>query len=322
MCIRIKRKSFCIANDDTPLPKKMKLSSWYCFDNDVMDIDDIHINNSLYVSEYANDIYRHCFDTETKYYIDPDYMSRQENLEDIHRKVLIGWLVEVHSTLKMHPDTLYLCINLIDRYSQANQVDKSEYQLLSLGCMLIAVKMEELRDDVADFLAFCESCKYKRNEVFEMEMKVLMCLQFSTIVPVSVFFLTRFKRAAFSSEIMYFLCQEILEIALLSTNLLKFKPSALAASAILISQVVSKSAIGLWTPTLEHYTTYKAIDLKECVIELLDEVNQYFVDPDRMKYNSIFIKYSSESKGRVATIELPTAQQVCELVYSVDELKK
>lgn len=75
------------------------------------------------------------------------------------RGILIDWLVEVLSTskhllrvrtsinaislqvseeYKLASDTLYLAVNLIDRFLSNNYIEKRRLQLLGVTCMLIA----------------------------------------------------------------------------------------------------------------------------------------------------------------------------------------
>jgi hypothetical protein len=44
------------------------------------------------------------------------YMEKQDDVNEKMRSILIDWLVEVHLKFKLVPETLYLTINLIDRY--------------------------------------------------------------------------------------------------------------------------------------------------------------------------------------------------------------
>ncbi len=60
------------------------------------------------------------------------------------RKVLLDWLVEVHANFKLLPETLFITVNLIDRYSALCQIERKNYQLLGVTCMLIAAKYEEI----------------------------------------------------------------------------------------------------------------------------------------------------------------------------------
>jgi hypothetical protein len=42
------------------------------------------------------------------------------------RAILIDWLVEVHLKFKLLPETLYLTVNLIDRYLSMTQIVRSK----------------------------------------------------------------------------------------------------------------------------------------------------------------------------------------------------
>ena len=43
------------------------------------------------------------------------------------RQILIDWLVEVHLKFKLLPETLFLTVNLIDRYTKNKQVKRNDY---------------------------------------------------------------------------------------------------------------------------------------------------------------------------------------------------
>ena len=60
------------------------------------------------------------------------------------RAILIDWLVEVHLKFKLVPETLYLTVNLIDRYLEKVEVMREKLQLIGVTAMLIASKYEEI----------------------------------------------------------------------------------------------------------------------------------------------------------------------------------
>lgn len=60
------------------------------------------------------------------------------------RQILISWLIEVHLKFNLLPETLYIAVNLIDRYSEKQKVSRSHYQLLGITALLIACKYEEI----------------------------------------------------------------------------------------------------------------------------------------------------------------------------------
>jgi len=43
-------------------------------------------------------------------------MDIQQDINERMRSILVDWLVEVHLKFKLVPESLYLTINLIDRY--------------------------------------------------------------------------------------------------------------------------------------------------------------------------------------------------------------
>ena len=45
-------------------------------------------------------------------------LATQTEVNEKMRKVLIDWLIEVHINFKLLPETLFITINLIDRYCQ------------------------------------------------------------------------------------------------------------------------------------------------------------------------------------------------------------
>lgn len=59
---------------------------------------------------------------------DSDYMERMQK-GGIHpkmRAILIDWLVDVHLKFKLLPESLYLTVNLIDRYLSKERVGKEK----------------------------------------------------------------------------------------------------------------------------------------------------------------------------------------------------
>ena len=44
------------------------------------------------------------------------YLDKQPDINEKMRSILVDWLVEVHLKFKLVPESLYLTVNLIDRY--------------------------------------------------------------------------------------------------------------------------------------------------------------------------------------------------------------
>ncbi|CAL0305703.1 unnamed protein product [Lupinus luteus] len=106
----------------------------------IVDIDlELKLKDPLVWSSYAPDIYKKTRVTEVERKPLTNYMEKlQKDISPSMRAILIDWLVEVTEEYKLVPDTLYLTVNLIDRYLSASLIQKQRLQLLGVTCMLIA----------------------------------------------------------------------------------------------------------------------------------------------------------------------------------------
>ena len=59
---------------------------------------------------------------ETKWNPNPAYMASQLKIEETIRSTLIDWLIHIHYNFKLLPETLFLTVNVIDRYFSLHQI--------------------------------------------------------------------------------------------------------------------------------------------------------------------------------------------------------
>lgn len=52
-------------------------------------------------------------------------MKRQKDINENVRAILIDWIIGVHAKCKLLPETLFITVNLIDRYLSMYNVPKS-----------------------------------------------------------------------------------------------------------------------------------------------------------------------------------------------------
>ena len=74
----------------------------------------------------------------------PNYMEMQMDLVWKMRGLLTGRLIQIHSRFRLLPETLFLCVNTIDRFLSARIVSLIKLQLVGITCMSIATKVEEI----------------------------------------------------------------------------------------------------------------------------------------------------------------------------------
>ncbi|KAH9301742.1 hypothetical protein KI387_013325, partial [Taxus chinensis] len=131
-------------------------------------IDDEDLQNQLAVAEYVEDIYKFYRKTEIMSCVPPDYMSKQVEINDKMRAILIDWLIEVHLKFELMPETLYLTMNVIDRYLSLETVTRRKLQLVGLTAMFIACKYEEIwTPEINDFVSISAK-EYTREHIVAM----------------------------------------------------------------------------------------------------------------------------------------------------------
>lgn len=73
-----------------------------------------------------------------------DYMDSQPEINEKMRAIVIDWLIQVHYKFELSIETLYLTINIVDRYLASEAVSKRELQLVGMSAILLASKYEEI----------------------------------------------------------------------------------------------------------------------------------------------------------------------------------
>ncbi|KDP37173.1 hypothetical protein JCGZ_06229 [Jatropha curcas] len=258
-------------------------------------------------SLYAADIYSNLRVAELVRRPHPTYMeTMQQDITQSMRGILVDWLVEVSEEYKLVPDTLYLTVYLIDWFLSQNYIERHRLQLLGITCMLVASKYEEICAPRVEEFCFITDNTYTKGEVLKMESIVLKYFGFQLFVPTPKSFLRRFLRAAQAayktpSYELEYLADYLAELTLIDYSFLNFLPSVIAASAVFLARWTLDQTIHPWNPTLEHYTSYKASDIKTTVLALQD----LQLNTNGCPLNAIRMKYRQQKFKSVAALSSP-----------------
>ena len=226
------------------------------------DVDAEDMQDAQAVAEYAKEIHSYFKKVEGNLKPSATYMDDQVHINAKMRAILVDWLVEVHLKFKLSPETLYLTINLIDRFLEKKMVARQRLQLVGVTCMLLASKYEEIYfPEVRDFVYITDRA-YTRGQILKMETVVLNTLKFQMTVPTALKFLTRFAKVNSLDKHTELTASYICERTLQEQSMLQYLPSEIAATSI--SLALRASGQPSWNPTLAAYTGYSAEDLAAC----------------------------------------------------------
>ncbi|XP_074577002.1 G2/mitotic-specific cyclin-2-like [Curcuma longa] len=262
------------------------------------DIDSCDSTNPLAVVEYVEDIYTFYRKTEVTSCVSPDYMSQQFDINEKMRAILVDWLIEVHYKFELMDETLFLTVNIIDRFLARQTVVRKKLQLVGVTAMLLACKYEEVSVPVVQDLVLISDRAYTREEILEMEVLILNTLQFNMSVPTPYVFMRRFLKAAESDKKLELLSFFIIELCLVEYKMLNFQPSLLAAAAIYTAQCTLQG-YKCWNRTSEMHTTYSEDQLLECSRFMVD----FHQNARTGKLTGVHRKYSSFKYGCTAKSE-------------------
>lgn len=87
---------------------------------------------------------------------------------DYNLSMYIYIYIQVHYKFELRQETLFLTVNLIDRFLEKHSVVRKKLQLVGLVAMLLACKYEEVSVPVVDDFVFISDKAYSRQEVLEM----------------------------------------------------------------------------------------------------------------------------------------------------------
>lgn len=162
----IRSQSVEKARSKTPPPVVVEaVQDWD--DLDMHDMDD-----PLMVSEYVVEIFNYLREQELQTLPTPDYMDRQKDLQWKMRGILIDWLVEVHLKFRLLPETLFLAVNIIDRFLSLRVCSLPKLQLVGITALFIASKYEEVMCPSIQNFVYMADGGYKDEEILKAEQYV------------------------------------------------------------------------------------------------------------------------------------------------------
>ena len=250
--------------------------------------------------EYIDEIYLHLKSVEKNNLPIENYMNIcQTDINEKMRIILVNWIIEVHFKFRLLSETLFICINIIDRYLSKKDINRKYLQLLGVTSLFIACKYEEIYSPSSKDLIFMTDNAYKIEEMIKMENDILNIVHFDLTYPTSLRFLEIYRYYLDLDENNFFRCSYLNEICLINYSLCSFSPSLIACACLYLNL---KSNIlyfkGYNEEQLFQTTGYSKIDINNCLNRLIKAVSK-IEEPDN-KFTAVKKKYSLEKYKKVS----------------------
>ena len=289
-------------------------------DKDILPKNNLNINNISikpnndillpkydlqFAEEYQEEIIPYLISLENEKRINPNYMSKQNDINEKMRMILIDWLIEVHLKFKLLPETLFLTINFIDRYLQNNQTPRDKLQLIAVSSLLIACKYEEIYPPEISSFVYITDNAYTKEEILNYEVKILGDLEYDITYPTSLRFLEILliklnlsKDNIFVNKMMY-----LIELCFSKLYFYNFTYLELVLSCCLFlyekNLIMTQNVIKCFNLG-DNYNKMEKI--KKCIFEIKNLVE--YMNENKNVFKGVRQKYSLEKYGSISTQEL------------------
>ncbi|CAI4054015.1 hypothetical protein SKDZ_16G3750 [Saccharomyces kudriavzevii ZP591] len=292
------------------LPKKFKV----CDENgkeeyEWEDLDAEDVNDPFMVSEYVDSIFEYLHQLEVITLPKKEDLYQHRNIHQ-NRDILVNWLVKIHNKFGLLPETLYLAINIMDRFLCKELVQLDKLQLVGTSCLFIASKYEEVYSPSIKHFASETDGACTEDEIKEGEKFILKTLKFNLNYPNPMNFLRRISKADDYDIQSRTLAKFLLEISLVDFRFIGVLPSLCAAAAMFMSRKMLGK--GKWDGNLIHYSGgYTKGELAPVCHMIMD----YLVSP--IVHDEFHRKYQSRRFMKASIISVQWALKVRKNGYDI-----
>ncbi|EJD55338.1 hypothetical protein AURDEDRAFT_109702 [Auricularia subglabra TFB-10046 SS5] len=233
----------------------------------------------LLENEYRQEIKGYMHEMEIATMSSSASMDQQPEIRWEMRPCLVDFLVETHLTFRLRPETLYLTLNIVDRYVSRRIVFVKHYQLVGCTALWIAAKFEDAKDRVPTVEELAMLCRdaYDVNAFTQMETHVLQTINWTVGHPTAEAWL-RIACCGHGVEDTktQHVARFLMEISLFHREFINYPSSAVASGALCLARHIMgkprrpqhESELGLAVvDLLDNHLSDHAHELSEILVK-------------------------------------------------------
>lgn len=251
--------------------------------------------------EYIPEIWKNLKDSENCLACMPKFeaLSQQTDINFDMRAILLDWIIDVHKNYRLFPETLYMCISIIDRFLAKKPILRNKLQLLGTTSLFIASKYEEIVYPCIEEFTKVTDDAYTKEEVLQMETEIFKELNFDLTYPSAYRFFEIIGLNYNFSEVEFYYGCYLLEYFLISPSSGKFYPSIIALAVVLLILKLKK-----YDNYKDLYNLTDSLENQRLIKECAKEIYEFPNKCKNFNLHSVYNKYSSSQYHCVAINEL------------------
>ncbi|KAK4423371.1 Cyclin-SDS [Sesamum alatum] len=183
---------------------------------------------------------------------------------------MVHWIVEQARNKELQKETLFLGVNLLDRFlSKGYFKNMRNLQIAGIACLTLATRIEENQPyNCIRKKTFCVgSTLYGRCEVVAMEWLIQEVLNFQCFLPTLYNFLWFYLKVARANEDVEKTAKYLAVLTLMGRQQLCYCPSTVAAGLVIVASVATNQDASCHLVATIH-ARQKDKDLPECIKSL------------------------------------------------------
>ncbi|PYH33358.1 G1/S-specific cyclin [Aspergillus neoniger CBS 115656] len=215
--------------------------------------------------EFRDDVLAHMLDMDAATLPDVESIDIQTEIQWFMRPYLLDFLIEAHTAFQLLPSTLFLTINLLDRYCSKRVVYKRHYQLVGCAALLIAAKYGDKKDRVPTIKELKSMCcsLYDDDMFIQMEWHVLQTLGWTIGHPtVDSFLQMAVMDCPYDAEVEH-LALYISEISLFHREFVSKPSSDLARASLALARCILNRTQPRHTEWASQYDSMTLVGLSQ-----------------------------------------------------------
>ena len=233
-------------------------------------------------------------------YSDKDLYKLQDKkyFNEKNRSILYQWLIKNNTKWKLKDDTVFMAMNIMDRYISKFKSKNSEFQLIAISSYFIASKYEDIYPPYLDELSQICNYSYSNDEIIKKEYEILVGLNFDILYNSSYKYLTFLHSICDKDNLkLLYLAQFILELSLDNIDILEYSQSKRALAALLIAKKILQIKKS-WND-LRLFYDYDESEIKKVQKKMIVLLNKVIKSKTK---NSIYEKFESSKYKSVSSL--------------------
>ncbi|TFY80282.1 hypothetical protein EWM64_g3730 [Hericium alpestre] len=282
----------------------------------------------LLEEEYRDEIRYYMHEMERYTMGSTTSMDQQPEIKWHMRPCLVEFLVELHFTFRLRPETLYLTLNIVDRYVSRRIVYIKHYQLVGCAALWIAAKFEDAKERVPTVQELVHYCReaYDESAFIQMEGHVLATIQWTLGHPTAEAWLRIMCCVPYMEEPrVQHVARFLMEITLFYREFVKFPPSSIALGSLTLARYLCGKGRRIFEETEECLEIVEFLDtrlakhvndLSETLVKKYSYafyskaatfVVQYYLQGGRFVRQPLLSLPITPNRSVVSTISTPTS---------------